>query len=102
METSSQVRHGANPYIVMCIVLSLLGWIPLVTSQPMMHGGTLFDTVLAIAGVTVGGYGTIELIRYASNRWAKVLWGLWLLPYLLVVVLWLHLAIPYVPRLFAI
>ena len=99
---TSQVRRGANPYVMLCIVLSLLGWVPLVTSQPMMHGGTLFDTVLAIAGVTVGGYGTIELIRYASKRWAKVLWGLWLLPYLVVVALWLYSAVPYVPRLFAI
>jgi hypothetical protein len=102
MATTSQVKRGANPYMVLCIVLSLLGWIPLVISQPMMHGGTLFDTVLAIAGLTVGGYCTIELIRYVSSLWAKVVWGIWFLPYALVVTFWLYSAIPYVPRLFAI
>ena len=102
MDTTSQVKRGANPYLMLCIVLSLGGWVPLVISQPMMHGGTLFDTVLTIAGVVVGGYGTIELIRHARSRWAKVLWGIWLLPYALAVAFGLYSAIPYVPRLLAI
>jgi hypothetical protein len=68
----------------------------------MIHGGTYFDTVLTISGIAIGGYATIELIRYVKSIWAKVLWGIWLAPYAFVIALWLYSAVLYVPRLFAI
>ena len=102
MTTTLQAKSGPNRYGMLCVVLSFMGWVPLIISRPMIHGGTFFDTMLTWTGVVIGGYATIELIRYVKSPWAKVLWGIWLVPYAFVVAVALYLAVPYVPRLFAI
>ena len=66
---------------------------------PIMHGGTFFGDVFAFAGVVVGGYCTLEVIRSRSYLWAKVLWSIWLAPYAAAVIYGSVEAISYVSRL---
>lgn len=70
--------------------------------QSLMHGGTLMGEVLVFAGVVIGGYCTIEVIRTRSHLWAKVLWSIWLVPYAAAVMYGLFEATKYVPRLLSI
>ena len=93
-------RFG-RAYVKVCLVVSLLGWLPLFFTQPMMHGGTLFDVTLMWVGFVLGAYCTIELIRLSRNRWTKLALVIWLAPYALVIGFGLYKAVPYVPRLFA-
>lgn len=69
---------------------------------PLMHGGTLFGEMLVFAGVVVGGYCTLEVVRSRRHFWAKVLWSLWLVPYAAAVIYGLVEAIPYVLRVYSI
>jgi hypothetical protein len=101
VSATSQGKSGPNYYVMLCVVLSLTGWIPLITSRPMIHGGTFFDTLLTFTGIAFGGYATLEIIRDVKSLWAKIVWGLWLLPYGFAVVAGLYMAVPYIPRLFA-
>src|SRR5260221_13871153 len=89
-------------YVKACIAISLLGWIPTVFVRPMMHGGTFLEGAFAHASLVLGGYCTLELVRLPEKRWVRIAWGVWLVPYVLVIGVVLYLAIPYVPRLFAI
>ena len=97
-------HHWKTPdgYVWLCALASLIGWAPMLILPPMMHGGSFAGEVLTFAGVVVGGYCTLEVIRTRSHLWAKVLWAIWLAPYAAAIVYGLVEAIPYVPRLFAI
>ena len=70
--------------------------------QPMMHGGTLIGEIVVFAGVVIGGYCTLEVIRSRTHLWAKVLWSIWLIPFAAAVIYGLVEATSYVPRLFLI
>jgi hypothetical protein len=102
MDATPPPKALGGPYTMLCIVISLLGWFPFITSAPMIHGGTFADTVVADAGIVLGGYCTIELIRRVGSRLAKLLWAGWLLPYVIAVSLGLYAASLYAYHLFAI
>jgi hypothetical protein len=72
---------GISAHIILCAIASLLGWLPFVFTQPMMHGGSLLDGVIFWAGLVVGGYCTFELLRLVKNRWARLGLAVWSLPY---------------------
>lgn len=80
----------------------MLGWVPLLFFRPMIHGGTLLEVALTDASVVLGGYCTLELVRSPAKLWHRIIWGLWLIPYVLIIGVGLYYAIPYVPRIFAI
>jgi len=58
----------------------------------MIHGGTFFDTLLALTGIVIGAYATIELVRHVKYRLAKILWGIWLVPYAVAIAFGLYSA----------
>ena len=80
----------------------MLGLFPLLFVRPMIHGGTLLGYVLAESSLVLGGYCTLELVRCATPRWNRYIWGIWLVPYVLLIGYALYYAIPNVPRIFAI
>ena len=95
-------RRAPQPYIWGCLVVSLTGWVPMLVFPPLMHGGTLFGEMLVLAGVVVGGYCTLEVLRSRRHVCAKVLWSIWLAPYSVAVLYGLVEAMPYLPRVFSI
>ena len=91
-----------DAYVWACVVASITGWLPMLVLQPMMHGGTLIGEIVVFAGVVIGGYCTLEVIRSRTHLWAKVLWSIWLIPFAAAVIYGLVEATSYVPRLFLI
>ena len=89
-------------YRKMCVLVSLFGYVPLLFVRPMMHGGTWLEGAITDALLVLGGYCTLELVRSPKKRWVRVAWGIWLIPYTVVIGISIYFAIPYVPRLFAI
>lgn len=101
MDASSLSIRLQSAYGKLCFAASLFGWLPFFLTQPMVHGGTLLDVVLTWAGLVLGAYGTIELVRVTTNRFVRIILVVWLLPYALLVGFGLYSAAPYVSRLFA-
>ncbi len=90
-----------HTYKKLCILLSLGGYIPSIFVQPMMHGGTWLENAIANALLVLGGYCTLELVRSPAKYWVRIAWGIWLIPYSMVIGISIYFAIHYVPRLFA-
>jgi len=94
---------ATNPaYRRACVLFSLLSWIPALMVRPLIHGGGIFDGAIAEASIVVGGYCTLELARSSPVRWNRIVWGIWCIPYVILVGVFFYYAIPYVPRLFTI
>jgi hypothetical protein len=88
-------------YGKLCFAASLLGWLPVLFTQSIAHGGSMFDVLLLWTGLVLGGYGTVELFRVTSNPWVKLILAVWFVPYAVFVGFGLFYAAPYIPRLFA-
>ena len=88
-------------FIRACALIALLGWFPPILGKSMAHGGGQLDVTFMFAGVVIGCYCTLEMVRCCRSRWAKVLRAVWLAPYALFVGWSLYSAAQYVPRLFA-
>ena len=88
-------------YGKLCFAASLFGWLPVLFTRSIAHGGSMFDVLLLWTGLVLGSYGTIELFRVTSNRWVKLILAVWFVPYAVFVGIGLFYAAPYLPRLFA-
>jgi hypothetical protein len=86
-------------YIGVCVLLSVLGWIPMFVIPSIWHGGTLAGDVFAFVGVVIGGYCTLEVVRSRRTLWAKTLWSIWLMPYAAAIIFGLIEATPLLTRL---
>jgi len=66
-------RSRFTPLWKLCFAASLFGWLPVLFTRSIAHGGSVFDVLLLWTGLVLGGYGTIELFRVTSNRWVKLI-----------------------------
>jgi hypothetical protein len=90
-----------NWYLISCQGVAALGWLPFFFGSPMMHGGTLASITFGWAGLVLGGYCSLELVRASPKPWYKspALFGC--IVYGFLVGGGLYYAVPYIPRLFA-
>ena len=93
------MRNTVRAYRIVCVAIALLGWIPVVF---WLRPSTLLEGIQTFAPLLFGGYCTLELARLSTERWTKNIWRAALVPYMLLIGGSLFVALPYVPRLFAI
>jgi hypothetical protein len=81
-------------YAEACLALAAFGWLPFAVLPPSMHGGTVTTEALSWAGIVLGGYCSLELVRASERRWytSPALAGVLL--YGLVTVVGLYYALP--------
>jgi len=87
-------------YPKFCGVVALSGWLPFVLTPPLMHGGTLATEILGWTGLVLGGYCSLELVRWSPSSWrsAPPLAGCAI--YGAAVAIGLYFALPIIPRVF--
>jgi hypothetical protein len=94
-------KPSSGVYVTVCILVSMLGWFPILFTQPVVHGGTLASDIFAVGALVLGAYCTLELCRMPHKLWVKIVLAVWLLPYAVVVGASLLFAAPYMARMFA-
>jgi hypothetical protein len=87
-------------YLKFCRVMVLLGWLPFFLGQPMIHGGTLTSVTFGWAGLVLGGYCSLEMVRSFPGPWRSAPAMVGCVLYGIAVGFGLYFALPYIPRLF--
>lgn len=81
-------------YLTLCGTFAAIGWLPLFLTTPPIHGGSVLVNAFASTAFVIAGYCTLELVRYGSRFWQRVLAGVGLVLYGLGVSILLYYAIP--------
>lgn len=66
---------GALPmpswYRRLCETTAFTGWLPILFTSSVIHGGTVATEAIAWGGMVLGGYCSIELVRMGAEPWFK-------------------------------
>jgi hypothetical protein len=81
-------------YLPLCGTFAAIGWLPLCLITPPIHGGSVLGIAFASTAFVIAGYCALELVRYGSHFWQRVLAGVGLFVYGSGLSILLYYAIP--------
>lgn len=81
-------------YLRLCGTFAALGWLSFFLTAPPVHGGSVLGDTFASTAFVIACYSTLEIVRYGSRSWQRVIAGVGFFVYGSAVTILLYYTIP--------